>query len=123
MLEAYKRFFKNYVNFEGRATRAEYWWVVLWNVIVLACLFLVFMIASYGDSGLMGFGVVLIWIYQLATFIPGISLTVRRLHDSDKTGWLCLIAIIPYIGVLIVLVLTLLEGTKGPNRYGEPSDF
>lgn len=81
------------------------------------------MIASSGDYTLMSFGVILIGIYDLATLIPSISLTVRRLHDSDKTGWLCLIALIPYIGIWIVLVLTLLEGTKGPNRYGEPSDF
>lgn len=124
MIEAYKRFFSNYVNFEGRANRAEYWWIVLWNVIItLFCLFLGAMAASSGDYTSIGFGGMLIWIYDLATIIPSISLTVRRLHDSDKTGWLCLIALIPYIGVLIVLVLTLLEGTKGANRYGEPSDF
>lgn len=125
MLEAYKRFFSNYVNFEGRANRAEYWWVVLWNVIIISfCLFPGAMVAaSSGDYALMIFGVILIGIYDLATLIPGISLVVRRLHDSDKTGWLCLIGLIPYIGGLIVLVLTLLEGTKGPNRYGEPSDF
>lgn len=127
MIEAYKRFFSNYANFEGRANRAEYWWVVLWNVIItLFCLFLGAMAASSRDYTLMIFGVFLIGIYgiySLATIIPSISLTVRRLHDIDKTGWLCLIGLIPYIGGLIVLVLTLLEGTKGPNRYGEPSDF
>lgn len=82
---------------------------------------------SVGDFTLMEFAVVLMydlmWIYNLATIIPSISLTVRRLHDSDKTGWLCLIALILYIGILIVLILTFLEGTKGPNRYGKPSDF
>lgn len=127
MLEAYKRFFSNYVNFEGRANRAEYWWVVLWNVIItLFCLFLGAMAASSSDDFWRLYGVFLIGIYgiySLATIIPSISLIVRRLHDIDKTGWLCLIGLIPYIGGLIVLVLTLLEGTKGPNRYGEPSDF
>lgn len=124
MIEAYKRFFSNYVNFEGRANRAEYWLIVLWNVIItLFCLFLGAMMFSAQDFTSMGLGLFLIGIYNLVTIIPSISLTVRRLHDSNKTGWLCLIALIPYVGVLIVLVLTLLEGTEGPNKYGEPSDF
>lgn len=124
MIEAYKRFFSNYVNFEGRANRAEYWLIVLWNIIItFLCLFLGAMMFSAQDFTSISIGLVLIGIYDLVTIIPSISLTVRRLHDSDKTGWLCLIALIPYVGVLIVLVLTLLEGTKGPNKYGEPSDF
>lgn len=124
MIKAYKRFFSNYVNFEGRANRAEYWWVVLWNVIIcLACLFCGVAMLTSRDFTPMVFGIISVCIYNLVTIIPNISLTVRRLHDSNKTGWLCLIALIPYIGVLIMLVLTFLEGTKGPNRYGEPSDF
>lgn len=78
----------NYAVFEGRANRAEYWWVVLWNVIItLFCLFLGLMMSSARDFISMGFGLVLMWmmwIYNLATIIPSISLTVRRLHDSDK---------------------------------------
>ncbi|PAF53847.1 hypothetical protein BKH42_03705 [Helicobacter sp. 13S00482-2] len=131
MIEAYKRFFRNYVNFEGRANRAEYWWVVLCNVIIyLVCIFLGLMIAGFQGDEItanlvfsMGIGIILMWIYGLATIIPSISLTVRRLHDINLSGWLCLLGLIPYIGGLIVFIMTLIKGTEGENKYGEPSTF
>ena len=62
----------------------------------------------------------LLW---LAIIIPSLAVTVRRLHDQDKTGWLVLLGLIPFVGGLILLVFMLLEGTKGPNQYGpDPKD-
>ncbi|PAF54323.1 hypothetical protein BKH42_02135 [Helicobacter sp. 13S00482-2] len=131
MIEAYKRFFRNYVNFEGRASRAEYWWVVLCNVIIcLVCLFVGLMMVGFQGDEItfnkimafsMGIGIPLVLVYDIAIFIPNISLTVRRLHDINLSGWLCLLFLIPYIGSLILFIMTLIKGTEGENKYGEPS--
>lgn len=67
--------------------------------------------------------VVLGILLYLAILIPAVAMQVRRFHDQDKTGWLCLLNFIPYIGGLIVLVFMLLPGTKGENRFGDdPKD-
>jgi uncharacterized membrane protein YhaH (DUF805 family) len=57
-------------------------------------------------------------LFGLASFIPSLSVTVRRLHDTDKSGWLILLGLIPLIGVIILLVFYILPGTKGPNKFG-----
>jgi uncharacterized membrane protein YhaH (DUF805 family) len=68
------------------------------------------------DSG-MGVGL-LSGIYGLAILIPSLAVSVRRLHDIDRSGWWILIALVPLIGTIVLLVFALLEGTAGPNRYG-----
>ena len=55
---------------------------------------------------------------MLAVFVPGLAVTVRRFHDQDKSGWLALLGLVPYVGGIVVLVFMCLEGTKGENRYG-----
>ena len=60
----------------------------------------------------------LIGLYSLFVLIPSIAVQVRRFHDQDKSGWFVLINFVPYIGGIIVLVFMLLEGTRGPNKYG-----
>ena len=57
-------------------------------------------------------------IYYLITLIPGLAVTIRRLHDTGMSGWYILITLIPYIGILILLIFMLQEGTSGPNKYG-----
>ena len=98
--EAVKLFFKNYVNFSGRATRSEYWWVYLFNNIVYMVLGILFAISggsslaaydAYGDMSMayMGAGAIfyiLIMLYCLAVLLPSLSLMVRRLHDIGKRG-------------------------------------
>jgi uncharacterized membrane protein YhaH (DUF805 family) len=61
---------------------------------------------------------ILLSIVGLALFIPSLAVTVRRLHDQDKSGWLVLLPLIPLVGGIILLVFMLLEGTQGPNRFG-----
>jgi uncharacterized membrane protein YhaH (DUF805 family) len=57
-------------------------------------------------------------LFFLATFIPQLAVTIRRFHDQDKSGWFYLLAFVPFVGGLIVFIFMLLEGTRGPNRFG-----
>jgi uncharacterized membrane protein YhaH (DUF805 family) len=101
---------QNYANFQGRARRAEYWWFQLANVI----LFVALLVLGAAIKGL----IILYWVYVVATVVPSIAVSVRRLHDTDKSGWYLLIGFVPFVGWIIVLVMMLLDSTPGANRYG-----
>jgi uncharacterized membrane protein YhaH (DUF805 family) len=99
---------KKYAVFSGRARRAEYWYFVLFNIIIAFGLGIIeglSGIASETDES------VLASIYQLAIFIPSIAVGVRRMHDVNKSGWFLLIPIYNFI-------LAVTDGTKGDNKYG-----
>ncbi len=114
---------KRYFDFSGRSRRKEYWMFVLFQIIVLAVLFVIGGVFGAFNEPADDFAtvwVVLIGlVYLVLFFIPSISVQVRRFHDQDKSGWMILLGFIPYIGGLIVLVFMCLDGTPGPNRYGE----
>ena len=114
---------KNYVGFSGRASRREFWMFMLFHFIVAFVLGFIsgFFNAASGaanpsDSAI-SFGID--DLYLLATFLPGLAVQIRRLHDTNRTGWYSLIGIIPVIGVIIILILCAQEGTQGDNKYGE----
>jgi uncharacterized membrane protein YhaH (DUF805 family) len=117
MINWYKKVvFENYANFKGRARRSEYWYFALMNLIILV-------IATVLDSTLgMNFAPLpygyLYLLVVLTTFIPGLAVAVRRLHDVGKSGWFYFIALIPIIGAIWLLVLFFTEGNKGENQYG-----
>jgi len=113
-IQAVKSGFKRYVDFEGRSSRSEYWW---WQLFFI--LFLIGPPFFVGALGLSENWMYLSGVFFLATFIPNIAITIRRLHDSDKSGWLYLTSLIPYVGGLILIVLCCLRGTNGANRFGE----
>ena len=122
---------RRYADFQGRSRRMEYWMFIL-GITILAVLalvpFFLFDVPRGGiepgtgsaDNPITGasIGLVIIVLFYLAIFIPSIAVQVRRFHDQDKSGWLILLNLIPYIGGLIVLVFMCLEGTRGPNRFG-----
>lgn len=113
---------KRYAEFSGRSRRKEYWMFVLG--VIIAVILLSIIEGIVGLSGMVG-GVYgpLTLILMLALIVPSIAVQIRRFHDQDKSGWFLLLALIPFIGGLIVLVFMLLEGTKGPNRFGpDPKD-
>lgn len=123
-VDAIKMFFARYVDFEGRSTRAEYWWIQLFMlivVIVLGGLGLVtggdFESGDISTLGMIFFG--LLGLFFLACIIPGIAVTVRRFHDQDKSGWMYLLSFIPYVGGIVIIVFMCLRGTEGPNRFGQ----
>ena len=107
---------KKYAVFDGRARRKEYWFFVLFNVIISIVLAVVDAAVGLStDAGNVG---VLGGIYWLAVLLPSIAVTVRRLHDTDRSGWWILISFVPFVGGIILLVFTLFDGTPGPNKYG-----
>ncbi len=112
----YLKVLKNYTNFSGRARRKEYWMFTLFNVIFAVAAVLLDNLLGLAFEGI-GYGPIY-GLYLLATFIPGIAVSVRRLHDVDKSGWMILIGLIPLIGAIWLLVLFATEGTPGDNQYG-----
>ena len=104
--------FRNYVTFAGRASRSEYWFWTLFAILVGAA-------AAILDAALFP-GLDARPIHSLASlalFLPGLSVSVRRFHDLDRTGWWLLI-LLTVIGIIVVLIWFCLRGTGGPNRYG-----
>ena len=101
----------NYANFNGRARRKEYWMYVLFQLIIVYGILGIGMALESGViSGLGG-------LIALALIIPGIAVSVRRMHDVGKSGWILLIALIPLAG-LYILYLSVLDGDAGDNEYG-----
>ena len=95
--------FSKYAAFEGRATRSEFWWWVLFVVLASAA------------TGLLGN--VISGLFSLAVLLPGIAVTARRLHDIDRSGWWQLVGLVPLVG-WIVMIVWCCEEAKEPNRFG-----
>lgn len=114
MLDAYKLFWKNYVKFEGRSRRSEFWWVILVNMIigiVFGILALIPFIGVVFD--------VLYVIFVIACIIPYFSLYFRRLHDIGKSGAFILLVLIPIVGAIILIIWFAKDSEPGPNRFGD----
>ena len=111
---------QNYANFTGRSGRREYWMFTLGVAVIYAILYIMFESALREDNAFTGiFSLGMAGLIAIALFLPALAVQVRRLHDQDKPGWWVLINLVPYLGAIIVLILMCLEGTDGPNRYGD----
>jgi uncharacterized membrane protein YhaH (DUF805 family) len=107
---------KRYAVFGGRSRRKEYWYFVLFSSIITLVLFVIDGAIGTFDPSL-GIGL-LSGIFSLAILIPSIAVSIRRLHDIDRTGWWILLSFIPFIGTIVLLVFAVLDGTPGSNRFG-----
>jgi uncharacterized membrane protein YhaH (DUF805 family) len=128
---AVKRFFLKYVDFTGRASRSEYWWVVLANTVIWFVLAIVGFLAGLPGSttdydgtlepgpGFIPFGFVLT-VLLFGTIVPFLSLGARRLHDVDLSGWLLLINLFPYVGAFVLFILSLLGPKPAGARFDRP---
>ena len=118
----YLEVLREYTEFNGRVRGKKFWYFFLINCIVVAILEVLGTMLSGGNpNGTAATG--LTGIYTLAVLLPYIGVTIRRLHDTNKSGWLTLLILIPVVGGLIVLVLCAAPGTVGPNQYGpDPVD-
>lgn len=117
--------YRRYFDFSGRSRRMEYWMFALFQVLVGAVISALFGVNTYQvgatvgfNSALTGTGGLLQNVFGLISFIPGLAVAVRRLHDQDRSGWLLLLIFLPILGWFALFVLMLLSGTKGPNKYG-----
>jgi len=150
--EAVRRFYGNYTNPDGRAQRSAYWWVQLYQTIIITVLGIVILMADGGVSFIESFlklstleeftvlwtdlgasGKMAVWtvlIFSLVNFLPGIMLAIRRFHDLNFSGWLVMIffiiGMIPFVGNFAGLanfIWFIFPGTNGPNTYGpDPLD-
>ena len=110
--EAIKDGFDHYTNFRGRASRPMFWYWILFAVLAgIAANILDALFGSYPVfSAIVGLGLLL----------PGLSVGIRRLHDTNRTGWWILIELIPLIGIIVLIVFWVQESDAGSNDYGPP---
>ena len=128
---------QKYASFQGRATRSEFWWFALFYFIVYSVINIIGTVAtgaslvntfnpeSLSDvgSGLLGGGLTILFaiitlFIALAFICPCISVTVRRLHDTGRSGWWWWISLIPFVGGIVLFVFMLLDSEKADNEYG-----
>ena len=111
---------ENYCNFEGRAPRSEYWWFALFAALLgIATSILDGFLGTYtvtSSGKMIGF---INSIFLLAMLLPSIAVAVRRLHDTDRSGWFYLLIFIPLIGSIILIIFFIQQGTNGRNRFGD----
>jgi uncharacterized membrane protein YhaH (DUF805 family) len=123
---------KRYAQFTGRSRRKEYWMFVLFFVILYVIAMTLDSLLGFGtttryadmsgNSASVGFnssGGILTLLAMLALLVPSIAVAVRRLHDTDRSGWWILIGLIPLVGTIVLIVFYCTDGTKGSNRFGE----
>lgn len=106
----YLEVLKNYAVFSGRARRTEYWMFFLFNFIIAFAIGIVEGIL--GGPGFIGM------LYGLAVLIPGIAVSVRRLHDTGRSGLWLLISFVPLVGLIVLLVFMVQDSVPGQNQYG-----
>lgn len=112
----YLEVLKKYAVFSGRARRKEYWYFVLFNIVISVILSAIDgMMGSYNAETGMG---LLGSIYILAILLPGIGVSIRRLHDTGRSGWWLLVGFVPLIGAIVLIVLMLQNSKPGQNQYG-----
>ncbi|MCR5746549.1 MAG: DUF805 domain-containing protein [Lachnospiraceae bacterium] len=112
IVEAVKSCFSQYVGFSGRARRSEYWYFSLFELIVSIALSI---LGAITGSGIFS---VLSGIFALATILPGLAVSIRRLHDIGKSGWFVLISLIPVIGTILIIIWACKDSDPGDNQYG-----
>ena len=103
--------FKKYTVFNGRSTRSEYWYFYLFNLIISIAIGMVAAVISTKINLLSD-------LYSLLVIIPGLAVSVRRLHDIGKSGWMLLVGLIPIVGLIWLIILMATDSVSGENKYG-----
>ena len=117
----YLKVLKQYADFNGRARRKEYWMFALFNMVFIIVAMILDNVLGL-TAGELPYGL-FYFLYALAVLIPGLAVSVRRLHDVGKSGWMILISLIPIVGGIWLLVLMLTDSNPGENQYGvNPKD-
>lgn len=108
---------KNYVGFTGRSRRSEYWYFTLFYLVIAIVLSVLDSIV-FGGSGEGKGTPVLSGLFMLAMLLPSIAVGIRRLHDTDRSGWWLLIGLVPLIGFIVLIVFFVQDSKPGDNRFG-----
>jgi len=107
---------KKYAVFSGRSQRSEYWYFVLFYLLIFIALCVVdWLVGTFSPSAEIG---LLSGVFSLAMVIPSIAVAARRLHDTDRSGWWQLLSLIPLIGVIVLIVFLAQDSKPGENKYG-----
>ena len=114
-MQWYLMAFRKYAQIAGRARRAEYWMFVLVNMLVAIGLMVV--TGLFGDAPSTA-GSLLYLAYTVATIVPGFTVSVRRLHDTGRSGWWLLVGLVPLVGSILLLVWLAQDGQPGDNEFG-----
>jgi uncharacterized membrane protein YhaH (DUF805 family) len=119
--------FRRYFNFKGRSRRREYWWFTLINTGIMGMLALLFAITQSAASSESSepaaavFWMVVLWLFIIAVTVPSIAVGVRRLHDTNRSGWWVVLGLIPYVNFvsgIVLLVFYCIDSDPGTNQYG-----
>jgi uncharacterized membrane protein YhaH (DUF805 family) len=110
--EAVQTVLSKFADFNGRASRPEYWWFFLFQAVVILVLEIL------GAATSSSIFVILAVLASLALLLPSIAVGIRRLHDTDRPGWWILVGLIPLVGAIILIIFYVQPGTPGANRYG-----
>jgi uncharacterized membrane protein YhaH (DUF805 family) len=115
-MKYYLKALKNYANFSGRARRKEYWLFTLYNIIIFVAL--VFLGAMVGFPGGAEGVFVFVAFYMVGVLIPALAVSVRRLHDTGRSGWWFLLNFVPF-GAIVVLVFLVQDSNPASNKFGK----
>ena len=116
--EAVRTCLQKYATFSGRAPRSEYWWFVLFCILVgIAAAIISMLLFGYSPTDPDSVD----WVgllCSLALLLPSLAVGVRRLHDIDRSGWWMLLILIPLLGAIVLIIFAAQRGTTGSNRFG-----
>lgn len=119
-MEWYKKCWQKYADFTGRARRKEYWMFYALTMVFFVVALTVDSLISVATSSLFDFSFPIVFLLlMLASIVPTLAVTVRRLHDTNRSGWYYFISLIPLVGGIILFVALVEDGTSGTNKYGE----
>ena len=111
----YLKVLEQYADFSGRARRKEFWMFVLFHMLIIVLIMIPGNVFGSSESS----GIILFYVYILATIIPSLAVCVRRLHDIGKSGWYYFIGLFPIIGELILLIWYCTDSKEDENKWGK----
>lgn len=120
--QAVNSYFRKYVTFTGRASRPEYWYAYLFSMILILVATLLDFSMMVGYSTISDGGMApsfFVSLITLALFFPSLAISLRRLHDTDRSGWWMLLILVPLFGVIALIVFFCQRSSDGTNRFGD----
>lgn len=118
LMECVKIFFSKYADFSSRSRRAEYWKILVFNMLVC---FVIGSLCGLIDLGTVG--TVILGLYGVATLVPGLAIAVRRLHDTGHSGWFYLLLFVPIVNLWPIILILFIDSKPEANKWGESTKY